>query len=120
MTTTPPTPESVLTGALWGLDFADPECDNLARALLRRSPTLASAIALGLAWQRASAALPEGYQMGCQSRLSHDFDSERLEQEGAFCAWAEHDGEDFLSVLGVSETATLIALAEALEARRGE
>lgn len=139
MTTTPPTPESVLRAALHDSGdgcWYDADCgtgpevckgpddswhENQPARILAASPTLASAIALGLAWQRASAALPEGWEL----RLSRNrFHSDPMFVTASGVGPPRGRGRAALFEYGSStvgdETSALIALAEALEARRGE
>ena len=92
-----------------------PTPESVASNILAASPTLASAIALGLAWQRASAAA---------EALGWDFEGVGL-SEGCWRASAcERDtGKPtvaYVDIDGPTPEAALIALAEALEARRGE
>ena len=63
--------------------------------------------ALGAAWRRCEAALPEGWQIGVMNSLPHS-------------AWAYVVGEEIVEGEGPSPTAALTALAEALERKAAE
>ena len=142
MTTTPPNPESVLRAALHDSGdgcWYDADCgtgpevckgpddswhENQPARILAASPTLARAIALGLAWQRASAALPEGWRIvALESRVfdadgnPHGWDATAAHVKYDF--WGGEDPADDVDATGFTPEAALIALAEALEARRG-
>lgn len=82
-------------------------CLVYAEAILAADPQLAEAAEFGLAWQRAEAALPEGWY----------FDGlwlTRLPEGDRWEAAAKEPDEDFRSGYGPTPAAALIALAEEL------
>ncbi len=126
MTTTPPTPESVLAEALRSFDC------NLSRLeatgdrvqlvmvepalLLAASPTLASAIALGLALSRAFAAADDNTRFIFQRGT----DNGEMPESWFVVAEPISPPDEGMFRIARDVTIALIALAEALEARRGE
>ena len=118
-TTTDPT--ALLAEALWGINMAPPDVHRIAGEALRRSPTLARALAIGTAWLAAEAEAEAGIPKGRDDRLQGDAliqcggyswgDSAFFAETYRPAAWAH--------TRAATPEAALLALADALRKERG-